>query len=171
MAAVANVRTFWGALLSVLLKCIAALGFTTAATRSQTAAARPADITGAECGAVAATGAAVPPARESGSSGGSPSGGEREAYRVPAPRACEPLLCERARTLPPTMKQRISAEAHGSTPRARTLPAGTLVVDDGYGGLMTVPAQPAGEKTAAPAAKRPAPAVAAARRKLAALRG
>ncbi|MBY8879173.1 DUF6344 domain-containing protein [Actinacidiphila acidipaludis] len=166
MAATANIRTFWGALLSVLLKCVAALGFTTAATRSQTAA-QSAEFTGTECGALAA---AVPPAREAGSPGGSPSGGRREPYRVPAPRAYEPLLLDRGRTLPPTMKQRISAEAHGSTPRSRTLPAGTLLVDDGCGGLMTVPEHTVTEKPAAHA-KRPAQPVAAARRKLAALRG
>ena len=170
MAATANVRTFWGALLSVLLKCIAAIGFTTAATRSQAAAAQPAGLTGATSGAAATSTGSVPPARDAGSSGSSPSGGEREVYRVPAPRAYEPLHRDRGRTLPPTMKQRISAEAHGSTPRSRTLPAGTLLVDDGYGGLMTVPEQPDGEK--APASTgRSARTVASARRKLAALRG
>src|SRR5262249_20763269 len=104
-------------------------------------------------GAPAATAAAVPAARRAGSSRAVPSpaappAAERASCRVPAPRAYEPLRRLRGRTLPPTMKQRINAEAHGSTPRARSLPAGTLLTDDGYGGLMTVPAPADGDRTA-----------------------
>ncbi|MCL2553715.1 MAG: DUF6344 domain-containing protein [Actinomycetia bacterium] len=151
MAASATFRTFWGALLSVLLKCIAALGFHTPATRTQAAAPAPIPA-GAEAGAVA-TAAAVPAARGAGSSGGSPSAPEPEARPVPAPRLYEPVRSSRDCLLPPTMKQRISAEAHGATPAGRSLPAGTLVADDGYGGLMTVPA-PDDDETARRAARR-----------------
>jgi hypothetical protein len=148
MAATATVRTFWGALLSVLLQCLAALGFRTAATRTP-AAAHPAPApTGTEAGATAA----VPAARAAGSPGSTPSAPGQEARPVPAPRVYEPLRTGRDRLLPPTMKQRISAEAHGATPAGRSLPAGTLVTDDGYGGLMTVPApddrEPARGRTA-----------------------
>lgn len=146
MAATATLRTFWGALLSVLLKCVAALGFTTAAARTQAVATHPAQ-TPASAEAGVAT-AAVPAARGAGSSGGSPASGGQEGARVPvpAPRLYEPLRRDRDRLLPPTMRQRITAEAHGATPAGRSLPAGTFVTDDGYGGLMTVPAPDADDR-------------------------
>ncbi|SEN42075.1 DUF6344 domain-containing protein [Actinacidiphila rubida] len=152
MAATATVKTFWGALLSVLLKCIAALGFTTAATRTRTTtAARSGETAGAACGTTATT-AAVPAAGGAGSPGDGPTAAahdEREVWRVPSPRAYEPLRETRDRVLPPTMRQRITAEAHGATPAGRSLPAGTLLTDDGYGGLMTVPATAANTARAA----------------------
>lgn len=153
MAAIATLRTFWGALLSVLLKCIAALGFTTAATCRQATAARPADTAGATNGAVVPTTGAVPAARTAGSPGDSAPAAERperETWRVPSPRAYESPRS--GRVLPPTMKQRINAEAHGSTPAGRSLPAGTLLTHDGYGGVMTVPEPDAGERHARKAA-------------------
>lgn len=147
----ATFRTFWGALLSVLLKCIAALGIHTPATRTQAAAPAPIPA-GAEAGAVA-TAAAVPAARGADSTEGSPSAPDPEGRHVPAPRVYEPVRNSRDCLLPPTMKQRISAEAHGATPAGRSLPAGTLVADDGYGGLMTVPA-PDDDETARRSARR-----------------
>ncbi|WNI16568.1 DUF6344 domain-containing protein [Actinacidiphila sp. ITFR-21] len=95
MNAAVEARTFWSALLGVLLKCIAALGFTTPAARrtARGPVALPAATT--------ATDVRLP--------------------RIPAPRGCEPVRRRRERTLPPTMKQRIRAEAHGSSPSARSV--------------------------------------------------
>lgn len=88
--ATAAVRTFWSALVSVFLKCIAALGF---ATPARTA---PVRTTAAQAPASARTTAAT-----------------AFVIPVPAPR--------RDRSLPPTMKQRIRAEAHGASPSARSM--------------------------------------------------
>ncbi|SCF86833.1 MULTISPECIES: DUF6344 domain-containing protein, partial [unclassified Streptomyces] len=46
---------------------------------------------------------------------------EAEPARASVPRA----TASRDRSLPPTIKQRINAEAHGSSPSVRHLPAGT----------------------------------------------
>jgi hypothetical protein len=110
MAATAEVKTFWAALLSVLIKCIAALGFTTTAARVATRTA---------------TQAQAPVADRTNAAAGTTVRG-RAICRVPGPRGCEPVRRERERTLPPTMKQRISAESHGSSPSARSIRAGEL---------------------------------------------
>lgn len=47
---------------------------------------------------------------------------------IPAPRSFEP---RRDRSRPPTMKQRIRAEAHGSSPSARSLPDDLADLADG----------------------------------------
>ncbi|MFE1959695.1 DUF6344 domain-containing protein [Streptomyces sp. NPDC059479] len=47
---------------------------------------------------------------------------EAEPARASVPRAA---AASRDRSLPPTIKQRINAEAHGSSPSVRHLPAGT----------------------------------------------
>ncbi|MFE3741258.1 DUF6344 domain-containing protein, partial [Streptomyces sp. NPDC059134] len=44
-----------------------------------------------------------------------------------------PRALPRARSLPPTIKQRIRAEAHGSSPSVRHLPALALPDGDGDG--------------------------------------
>ncbi|MFE4061172.1 DUF6344 domain-containing protein, partial [Streptomyces sp. NPDC059096] len=46
-------------------------------------------------------------------------------------RAAVPRALPRARSLPPTIKQRIRAEAHGSSPSVRHLPARALSDGDG----------------------------------------
>jgi hypothetical protein len=132
MAALTDVRTFWGTLLSVLLKCIAALGFTApaarAARRSRTAgAALP--VAAEHTALVAATGPGTAP-------DGAGTG------RIPAPRGYE-AVAVRGRTLPPTMKQRIGAEAHGSSPSARTLRTSDVLADD-FTGTMTIAAAATG---------------------------
>ncbi|WP_328914686.1 MULTISPECIES: DUF6344 domain-containing protein [unclassified Streptomyces] len=114
MAATADVRTFWSALISVLLKCIAALGF---ATPAKFAAVGPQAQAAADVPARIVDGTGVAPV--AGRRAGSP-------YRIPAPRAYAPLRRERDRKLPPTMKQRIRAEAHGASPSARSIPADDL---------------------------------------------
>ncbi|MFC4034101.1 DUF6344 domain-containing protein [Streptomyces polygonati] len=119
MAAAVEIRTFWGALLSVLLKCIAALGFSTPASRA--AAGRVEART-------EASGQGRAQAQAAGRSDEVPLGA-RSVPRIPAPRGYEPMRRHRARTLPPTMKQRICAEAHGSSPSARSVRAGDLAED------------------------------------------
>jgi hypothetical protein len=101
--ATAKVTTFWGAFVAVLLKCLAALGFATPAR-----AATPAP--------------AVTPA---------PAGRDLPTGRVsiPAPRHFEPVYERSGRSLPPTMKQRIRAEAHGASPTARSATGDGLVTD------------------------------------------
>lgn len=98
-----NVTTFWGAFIAVLLKCIAALGFATP-VRTQVGAAAP---TAAPVAAPASapTSARVPAARAA----------------IPSPRTFEPPHERSGRKLPPTMKQRIRAEAHGASPSARSV--------------------------------------------------
>lgn len=124
MAVAADVKSFWGALLSVLLKCIAALGFTTPA-RTATAAVAGAEVLPA--GTAGAGEAGVPQRRTADGRAGGGAGVRTAARRatVPAPRGYDPhqrrLDLGRKRTLPPTMKQRIGAEAHGSSPSARSL--------------------------------------------------
>jgi hypothetical protein len=87
---IANVTTFWNALITVFLRCLAALGITVPSkvpSRAPvTAAPRPKD---------AGPGLAEAPS---------------------IPRMCEPLP---DRLLPPTMKQRIRAESHGASPTVR----------------------------------------------------
>jgi hypothetical protein len=166
MAVAADVRTFWSALLSVLLKCIAALGFgtrarTTAAALPQTAPAGIVPATAAGVEEVSARGrdvsrakrprrAKAAPADRAGRRPGAGSG----VCRVPAPRSYEPQRHDRKRTLPPTMKQRIGAEAHGSSPSSRSLRIDDVLGED-FDGAMAVP------ETAENAARTPAAASAA----------
>ena len=124
----ADIKTFWGALVSVLLKCIAALGFATADRAAVRTQAPAAFRTKATVGAATteAEGAAPAPAGPR-----TPPSTRRADRPIPAPRTCEPQSRrrERDRTLPPTMKQRICAEAHGSSPSARSLRSGTDLAD------------------------------------------
>ncbi|WP_433890811.1 DUF6344 domain-containing protein [Streptomyces sp. CA-111067] len=100
--AVTGITSFWSAFVSVLLKCVAALGFATPArTKVQPVAPAP-----AAAPAVAATPTAP-----------------RTGTLLPAPRR------ERERSLPPTMKQRIRAEAHGASPSARSVLSGDVFTD------------------------------------------
>jgi hypothetical protein len=142
MAATAEVRTFWSALLSVLLKCIAALGFATPSVR---AAARTQVPVADRMNAAAVTAAGT---RRVATGHGLPGPRGEAVPRIPAPRGCEPVRRDRDRdrTLPPTMKQRIRAEAHGSSPSARSIRAGEL--EDITAGLALAGAA-AGAATAA----------------------
>lgn len=159
MAAVTEVRTFWAALLSVLLKCVAALGFAPARNRvtAVTTSAAPTALgAGRAVGAAQVTGAAGPHGAPGGlaRSGDSPrtGGGEQAAPGdrrsrfglswVPAQRGAQaPRLARREhkRSLPPTMRQRIAAEAHGSTPSGRSLRLDDALGED-YTGAVTIPA-------------------------------
>ncbi|MER7909475.1 DUF6344 domain-containing protein [Streptomyces sp. NPDC096068] len=99
--ATAKVKQFWAAFISVLFALLASVGLTgTAAAAQQPAVQQPEEP--AASAAAANTSAA----------------GERASASVPAQRAHRwPLVGDRS--LPPTIKQRIAAEAHGSSPAAR----------------------------------------------------
>ncbi|MFI9113391.1 DUF6344 domain-containing protein [Streptomyces venezuelae] len=99
--ATAKVKQFWTAFISVLFALLASVGLTsTAAAANQPAVQQPEEP-------------AVPAAASA------PAVGERAALAsVPAQRAHRwPLAGDRS--LPPTIKQRIAAEAHGSSPASR----------------------------------------------------
>lgn len=96
-----NVIAFWSAFISVLLKCVAALGFATPARTTRVQATVPAATP------VPATAAALT--------------GGRTPLRTAACGALLPAQRPGDRSLPPTMKQRIRAEAHGSSPSARSV--------------------------------------------------
>ncbi|MFJ1582144.1 DUF6344 domain-containing protein [Streptomyces sp. NPDC088197] len=115
-----NVTAFWSAFVGVLLKLVAGLGFATPArtARVHTAADHTAAVPAAAVAAANGTGATPTPTR-------TPSC----AALLPAPRPS-------SRSLPPTMKQRIRAEAHGSSPSARSIAPDT-------GEALPYPASPA----------------------------
>lgn len=144
--ATADVRTFWEAFVRLLLKCVAALGFATAATAAN--AVRPQGEAPAAPALVPAevAGTAAAPGHDA-------AGAEPRAAAIPAPRpayAGPPRRDRRNRTLPPTMKQRIHAEAHGASPSPRS-----VLAADVPGAFFDVP-------DAARAAQGPAQSAAAA---------
>ncbi|MFF1507012.1 DUF6344 domain-containing protein [Streptomyces sp. NPDC058326] len=98
--ATAKVKQFWTAFISVLFALLASVGLAgTAAAAAQPAVQQPEEPAG--------TAAAAPVAQE-----------RAALAAVPAQRAHRwPLAGDRS--LPPTIKQRIAAEAHGSSPAAR----------------------------------------------------
>ncbi|MFG3347736.1 DUF6344 domain-containing protein [Streptomyces sp. NPDC048018] len=101
--ATAKVKQFWTALVSVLFALLASLGLATPAT----AARQPALQQGEE------------PAL----AGGAAAAAARPAVPVPAQRTPRDWHTAQGRALPPTIKQRIRAEAHGSSPSVRHLRA------------------------------------------------
>lgn len=121
-----RVTAFWGAFLNVLIKCIAALGFATPA-RMKAAASGPA----AGSATVPAQAVASPSRRAA---------APMERYAPPPPNRRvllpAPRPSERGHSLPPTMKQRISAEAHGASPSSR----GIAFPVDGLGDSAAVAA-------------------------------
>ncbi|MFE5830731.1 DUF6344 domain-containing protein [Streptomyces sp. NPDC056488] len=101
--ATAKVKQFWAAFISVLFALLASVGLAgTAAAAQQPAVQQP------EEPVAPATAATTPSAA-----------GERASASVPAQRAHRWPLLAGDRSLPPTIKQRIAAEAHGSSPAAR----------------------------------------------------
>ncbi|MFJ3905211.1 DUF6344 domain-containing protein [Streptomyces sp. NPDC090025] len=97
--ATAKVKQFWTAFVSVFFALFAALGL---AAPAATAAAQPALAQGDEPRAAARA--------------------ERPEVSLPAQRTAHPTWhTARGRALPPTIKQRIGAEAHGSSPSVRHL--------------------------------------------------
>ncbi|GGT21061.1 DUF6344 domain-containing protein [Streptomyces purpureus] len=109
MAAV-KVKQFWTAFVSLLVALFASVGLTgTAAPALRTPVRRPEGPTSptAPAAPVRSKRAAAPVPAQA-------------VYRAPMPRD---------RSLPPTIKQRIGAEAHGSSPSVRHLPAGPAETD------------------------------------------
>ncbi|MFI8824243.1 DUF6344 domain-containing protein [Streptomyces sp. NPDC053431] len=100
--ATAKVKQFWTAFVSVLFALLASLGLASPATAAQ----QPALQQGEE---PALAGGAAPAARP--------------AVPVPAQRTARDWHTAQGRALPPTIKQRIRAEAHGSSPSVRHLRA------------------------------------------------
>jgi hypothetical protein len=152
---VRNVTSFWNVFVRMLLTCVAALGFTTSARRTRSAAPA-ATATPAAPVAPTATEAAAAPGASGDFPGRLPGGAERDLRRtIPAPRGAAapqhpvpypPRRDRRNRTLPPTMKQRITAEAHGATPAARSV----LTAEAGAAHLLApvAPAALSGTRTA-----------------------
>ncbi|MEU4198677.1 DUF6344 domain-containing protein [Streptomyces sp. NPDC039022] len=140
--AATKVTKLWTAFLVVIVKFLAALGFRTPAAASSVAFATiPAPAEGETRGTAAAPAAdgagRAPGAREA----TAPPGSRTHAASRPAPDAARsphaepdfgypgtaPLFATSrtmyGRTLPPTMKQRIRAEAHGAAPSSRCVQA------------------------------------------------
>ncbi|KOG28081.1 MULTISPECIES: DUF6344 domain-containing protein [Streptomyces] len=109
--ATAKVKQFWTAFISVLFALLASVGLAgTAAAAQQPAVQQPEEPAGP-----AAASAPVATA-------------ERTLASVPAQRThLWPLAGDRS--LPPTIKQRIAAEAHGSSPSARQRSSSTAVAE------------------------------------------
>ncbi|MFJ3778075.1 DUF6344 domain-containing protein [Streptomyces sp. NPDC090075] len=95
MARNAKVMKLWTAIVTAFLALCTALGFVSATTA-----------------------AAVPQTETPRNSSGDEHGSEQVPDRVRIP-AQTHWLWSQARSLPPTMKQRIRAEAHGKTPSCR----------------------------------------------------
>ncbi|MFB1043549.1 DUF6344 domain-containing protein [Streptomyces chrestomyceticus] len=124
--ATTKVTKLWTAFLVVIVKFLAALGFRTPAASSVAFAAIPAPAEGEVSGTAAApaTGAreatAPPGSRTHAASHASESPHADRDFGCPgaAPLFPTPRMTY-GRTLPPTMKQRIRAEAHGAAPSSR----------------------------------------------------
>ncbi|GGR70057.1 DUF6344 domain-containing protein [Streptomyces roseolus] len=106
--ATAKVKQFWTAFISVLFALLASVGLAApAAAQGQAPVTQPEEP-------------AAPAA---------PVTSERTATVV-AQRRAEPWAPLRRGSLPPTLKQRIVAEAHGSSPASRTLRAVAPLVSE-----------------------------------------
>ncbi|MFF5390633.1 DUF6344 domain-containing protein [Streptomyces sp. NPDC013012] len=102
--ATAKVKQFWAAFISVLFALLASVGLAGTAAAAQQPAVQQPEEPAAPAAASAATASTA---------------GERASASVPAQRAHRWPLPAGDRSLPPTIKQRIAAEAHGSSPTAR----------------------------------------------------
>ncbi|MEV0446561.1 DUF6344 domain-containing protein [Streptomyces sp. NPDC050600] len=121
--ATAKVKQFWTAFISVLFALFASLGLASPATAAQ----QPALQQGEEPAVAGGAGAVA----------------ARPAVSVPAQRSHQWRTAQ-GRALPPTIKQRIGAEAHGSSPAVRHLRADTPAGSDLAG---TDPAAGSGDLT------------------------
>ncbi|MFC5801154.1 DUF6344 domain-containing protein [Streptomyces formicae] len=139
MAAV-KVKMLWTAFFSLLVALLAQLGF---ATPAASAAQQPATRRPEE-----------PAARKAPKSADTRHGQRHDRHQAVIGRQRSP----RDRSLPPTIKQRIRAEAHGATPSVRHLPAAPETADDLLGtwahatdtALATAPGTPrTGDRTLA----------------------
>ncbi|MCA1222750.1 DUF6344 domain-containing protein [Streptomyces sp. 8L] len=125
--AVVKVRNLWTAFITAFFAVLATLGLTTPATAAAGSADQPADQPADQRAETAAPAPAVPvpvpaPRIDSGGAAARATGaGDRRRVPEQVSAAREP----RDRALPPTIKQRITAEAHGSSPSVRRIPAET----------------------------------------------
>ncbi|MEU2654249.1 DUF6344 domain-containing protein [Streptomyces sp. NPDC007325] len=106
--ATAKVKQFWTAFISVLFALLASVGLAAPAV-----AQGQAPVTQPEEPAAPAAPAA-----------------DRRTATVVAPRQAEPWAPVRQGSLPPTIKQRIGAEAHNSSPAVRQLRAAAPLASD-----------------------------------------
>ncbi|MEU7035466.1 DUF6344 domain-containing protein [Streptomyces sp. NPDC046237] len=104
--ATAKVKQFWTAFISVLFALLASVGLASAAAAAQSPAVQQPEEPAAKSAATPARATAAAPA-------------ERSVHQWPT--------TVRERSLPPTIKQRIGAEAHNSSPSVRHLRAGSPV--------------------------------------------
>ncbi|MEW2548075.1 DUF6344 domain-containing protein [Streptomyces sp. NPDC047002] len=137
--AVVKVRNLWTAFITAFFAVLATLGLTAPANAARSVA-QPADQPagrGAETVAPAPAAPVPVPAPRAGTSGtaAASTGAAAARNRAPEPAAAEAAPRERA--LPPTIKQRITAEAHGSSPSVRRIPA-EQPLDSGIAGLGDV---------------------------------
>lgn len=134
--AATKVMKFWAVCLAVLGKLLASLGVSAAASAARRDAALYERTLGKESAGTEAPGAEVPEAVGCGAPDRGPGAGSPS---VPAPRGV-PLYGQAGYTrrrfprpeLPPTIKQRILAEAHGTSPgmrSRRTYTAAPLTAD------------------------------------------
>ncbi|WP_046507073.1 DUF6344 domain-containing protein [Streptomyces odonnellii] len=113
-----KVKKLWTVFITAFFAVLASLGFSTPAAAAGTAVQQPAEQpvpapAGEAAGGTAEAAEAVPV-------GATPVRGTPVRAIVPGA-----LGASRDRSLPPTIRQRITAEAHGSSPSVRHLPAGT----------------------------------------------
>ncbi|MGW7555630.1 DUF6344 domain-containing protein [Streptomyces rimosus] len=154
--AATKVTRLWAAFVVVIVKVLAALGFRTPAAVTATATATT--TTGpiaapAPVPAEAGDGWAALPAE---ADTGEPVG-ERGRWAEDA-RAFAPPRMRYGRILPPTMKQRIRAEAHGAAPSSRSVPV--ELSDAPYTGPVGAPparpvSAPPARAVSVPQARRP----------------
>ncbi|MGW2560656.1 DUF6344 domain-containing protein [Streptomyces sp. NPDC001514] len=129
MAAAVTVKKLWTAFISLFIALLAPLGFAPSASAApQSANRQPEETTTQERPRTTAAG---------------------HAQRVRVVRPRQP----RDRSLPPTIKQRIRAEAHGASPAVRHLPAVPDAEADTQGAWQDADPKPiaAQAPTAAPA--------------------
>jgi hypothetical protein len=121
------IKNLWTALLTALSALLASVGLTTVAAAAPQAPVRPA----LPCQATRRQAARRQARREA----------VRMSVAAPARRWSS---LARDRSLPPTIKQRIRAEAHGSSPATRRLSAiGGDTADDIADGALSLSASPA----------------------------
>ncbi|GAA2449966.1 DUF6344 domain-containing protein [Streptomyces lavendulocolor] len=117
------VTHFWTAFFSLLSAILTSLGL-----KRTPKAAIPVYAAGTPAAGATAAAPATATAPESATAPGSAPGAEPAPAAVPAPRCSTPVwgAGHDFRSLPPTIKQRIRAEAHGSSPSVRHLPAARI---------------------------------------------
>ncbi|WP_053698358.1 DUF6344 domain-containing protein [Streptomyces sp. NRRL F-5755] len=153
--AATKVTRLWAAFVVVIVKVLAALGFRTPATGTGTATAATTAPVAAPAPVPAETGdgrAALPVETDTGEPVGARGRGAEDVPAFALPRM------RYGRILPPTMKQRIRAEAHGAAPSSRSVPV--ELSDAPYTGPVGAPparpvSAPPARAVSVPQARRP----------------